>query len=82
MTSRVTPWTSDIVELWCSCMRHVIEKIIADERFIQAEEQCRHLLVIAPDDEFGKETMEKVREILRPKKDDAKTEGAENVPAA
>ena len=72
----------DIVELWCSCMRHVIEKSIADERFIQAEEQCRHLLVVEPDDEFGKETMEKVREILSPKKDDAKTESAENVPAA
>lgn len=72
----------DIVDLWCSCMRHVIEKNMSDERFSQAEDHCRHLLDIAPDDEFGKETMEKVREILSPKKDDAKAEGAEDVHAA
>ena len=41
-------------------MKHVIEKSMADRKFIQAEEQCKHLLVIAPDDEFGKEQLEKL----------------------
>ena len=62
-------YREDVVELWSDCMRHAIEKSMAAERFSQAEEQCKHLLVIAPNDEFGKETMEKIREILKAKKD-------------
>ena len=49
-------------------MYHVIEKSIRERKFMQAEEQCNHLLIIAPDDAFGKENREKVREILFPKK--------------
>ena len=56
----------DIVALWCDCMHHVIEKSIADRKFLQAEEQCRHLLLIAPDDSFGKENLEIVRKLLLP----------------
>ena len=67
----------DIIELWCDCMHHVIEKSIADRKMLQAETQCIHLLIINPDDEFGKETLEKVREILFPKKDDAGEENGE-----
>ena len=62
-------YREDVVALWCDCMRHVIEKSIADRKILQAEEQCRHLLLVAPDDEFGNETMRKVREILFPKDD-------------
>ena len=62
-------YREDIIALWCECMYHVIEKSIADRKVLLAEEQCRHLLLVAPDDEFGKETMEKIREILFPKKD-------------
>lgn len=64
----------DIVELWCNCMYHVIEKSIADRKFLQAEHQCIHLLIVNPDDEFGKENVEKVREILFPKKADSGNE--------
>ena len=59
----------DVVSFWTDCMRHVIEKSIADRKFMQAEEQCKHLLIIAPDDEFGKAKLEEVREILFPKKE-------------
>lgn len=75
-------YREDVVELWTDCMRHVIEKSMAEERFRQAEEQCKHLLVIAPDDEFGKETLEKVREILKPKKDEPQDADADAAPAA
>ena len=61
----------EIKDLWTDIMYHAIENNIAGERLIQAEEQCLHLLTIAPDDEFGKEKLEKVRELLRPKKDAA-----------
>ena len=67
----------DIIDLWCECMHHVIEKSIADRKFLQAEEQCKHLLLIAPDDEFGKDNLEKVREILFPKKDEEQPQDAE-----
>ncbi len=63
-------YREDIVALWIDCMKHVIEKSMSDRKYLQAEEQCKHLLIIAPDDEFGKEHLEKVREILRPKKDE------------
>ena len=59
-------YREDIVELWCDCMRPVIEKSIADRKFLQAEDQCKCLLIIDPDNEFGKETLEKVRKILFP----------------
>ncbi len=62
-------YREDVIELWTDCMKHVIEKSMADRRFLQAEEQCKHLLVIDPDDEFGKAKLEEVREILLPKKD-------------
>ena len=75
-------YRKDIVELWADCMRHVIEKSIAEQRYHQAEEQCRHLLAIDPDDEFGKEKLEKVREFLHPKKDGKAAEDAEAAPAA
>lgn len=79
-------YREDVVALWIECMRHVIEKSISDRRFLLAEAQCRHLLMIAPDDEFGLETMERIREILNPKKDDAQNgepgAAASGVPAA
>lgn len=75
-------YREDIVELWTDCMRHVIEKSMAEERFIQAEEQCKHLLVIAPDDQFGKENLEKVQNILKQKKDGDKHADTAAVPAA
>lgn len=59
----------DVVSLWSGCMRQVIEKSIADRKFLQAEEQCKHLLIIAPDDEFGKAKLEEIREIMFPKKE-------------
>jgi hypothetical protein len=76
----------DVVALWVDCMHHVIEKSMADRKHLQAEEQCKYLLIIAPDDEFGQKTLAEVREILKPKKDEAKggakPENAEVVPAA
>ena len=72
----------DVVELWTDCMKKVIEKSIRDEKYMQAEDQCKHLLVIVPEDEFGKEKLEKVREILHPKKDKDTTAEGEDVPAA
>ena len=61
-------YREDVINLWVDCMYHVIEKSIRERKFMQAEEQCNHLLIIAPDDAFGKENREKVREILFPKK--------------
>ena len=72
----------EVIELWTDCMHHVIEKSIADQRYMQAEDQCKHLLTIVPDDEFGKENLEKVRELLKPKKDGAQNRDAETAPAA
>lgn len=60
-------YREDIVELWRDCMRHVIEKSIADRKYLQAEAECNHLLIILPDDEFGKENLEKVRKLLMPR---------------
>ena len=81
---RAVNYREDVVALWIDCMKHVIEKSFADRKYLQVEEQCKHLLIIAPDDEFGKENLEKVREILKPKKDETQngdTEAA-GVPAA
>ena len=58
-------YREDVMELWTGCMHHVIENSISEQRYMQAEEQCKHLLVIAPDDEFGKENLEKVRELMK-----------------
>ena len=60
-------YRKDIVYLWCECMHHVIEKSIANRKLLQAEEQCKHLLIVAPDDGFGKDHLEKVRKMLLPK---------------
>lgn len=76
-------YREDVVELWVDCMRRVIEKSMADRRYLQAEEQCKHLLIIAPNDEFGRETMEKLRELLKPKTDGEQNGGTGNAaPAA
>ena len=73
-------YRKDIVELWVDCMRHVIEKSIAEERFSQAEEQCKHLLVISPDDKFGKENLEKVQKLIT--QQNAKAHSEQTTPAA
>ena len=70
-------YREDIVDLWCDCMHHVIEKSIAERKYLQAESQCKHLLLVRPDDEFGKENLEKVRDILFPKKDNPGDEADE-----
>lgn len=75
-------YRDDVVELWVSCMKHVIENSIRDRKIQQAEDQCKHLLLIVPEDEFGKENLEKVREILHPKKDKDTTAEADGVPDA
>lgn len=75
-------YRTDVVELWVSCMKHVIENSIRDRKIQQAEDQCKHLLLIVPEDEFGKENLEKVREILHPKKDKDTTAEADGAPAA
>jgi len=62
-------YRSDVVELWSDCMRKVIENSIRDRKYLQAEEQCKHLLLIVPNDEFGLEKLAEVREILFPKKE-------------
>lgn len=67
----------DIIELWCECVHHVIEKSFTERKFLLVENLCIRLLIINPDDEFGKENLEKVRKILFPKKGDADTEGDE-----
>ena len=75
-------YREDVVELWADCMRHIIEKDMAEQRLNQAEEQCKHLLVIVPDDAFGTETLAKIREALKQKKDDTRTGDAGAAPAA
>ncbi len=73
-------YREDIVDLWTDCMHHVIENSIAGERYMQAEEQCKHLLTIAPDDEFGKENLEKVQKLIKQQNDKAHSE--QTAPAA
>ncbi len=67
-------YREDIVDLWTDCMHHVIENSIAGERYMQAEEQCKHLLTIAPDDEFGKENLEKVQKLIKQQNDKGHSE--------
>ena len=73
-------YREDVVDLWTDCMHHVIENSIAGERYMQAEEQCKHLLTIAPDDEFGKENLEKVQKLIKQQNDKAHSE--QTAPAA
>ena len=68
-------YREDVVELWSECMKKTIEKNIAERKYIQAEENCKHLLVIVPEDEFGQEKLDEVHELLHPKKDQ-KTDAA------
>ena len=72
----------EIKKLWTDIMHHAIENSIAGERYMQAEEQCKHLLTIAPDDEFGKEKLKKVRELLKTKKDENQNGDAGNAATA
>ena len=74
-------YRKDIIELWTECMKHVIEKSLSDRKFIQAEGQCRHLLIIVPDDEFGKETLEKIRKVLNTRIDSKDEDTEKTVPA-
>ena len=53
-----------IRELWTDIMHHAIEKSLADQRYMQAEEQCKHLLIFEPDDASAKENLEKARKKL------------------
>ena len=66
----------EVMNLWTDIMRHVIEKSIADQRYMQAEDQCKHLLIFAPEDAFAKENLEKARRRLGQKKDRAKSANA------
>lgn len=79
---RAANYREDIIALWSDCMHHVIEKSMADQKYLQAEEQCKHLLIFAPDDEFGREKLEQVREILLPKKDGNAADDIVATPAA
>ncbi len=63
-------YREDVIALWRNCMHHVIEKSIAELKYFQAEEQCWHLLLVAPDDETGKENMEKVRTFLKAREEE------------
>ena len=64
---REVNYRADIVELWITCMKKVIEKNLAEQRYMQAEDQCKHLLIFAPDDAFAKESMEKIKKALSQK---------------
>ena len=54
----------EIMNLWTDIMHHVIEASMTGERYMQAEEQCKHLLIFAPDDAMAKENLEKARKKL------------------
>ena len=54
----------EVMNLWTDIMHHVIEKSLADQRYMQAEEQCKHLLIFEPDDASAKENLEKARKKL------------------
>ena len=79
---RAVTYREDIVALWVDCMHHVIENNMAKENYRQAEDQLKHLLVIAPDDEFGKNNLAKVQEILKSQKEEGKSEKTLSAPAA
>ena len=65
---RAEKFRAEVIELWTTCMKKVIEKCLAEERYMQAEDQCKHLLIFAPDDDFAKESLEKVRQAMLSKK--------------
>lgn len=77
---RTVNYREDVIELWVDCMHHVIENSIAGERYLQAEDQCKHLLTISPDDEFGKENLEKVQKLIR--QQNVKGHSEQTAPAA
>ena len=79
---RAVNYREDVVELWTECMKKTIEKNIADRKYTQAEENCKHLLVIVPEDEFGQEKLEEVRKLQRPKIGPKKDDEDEAEPAA
>ena len=66
---RAGDYRAEVVELWATCMEKVIENSIRDQRYMQAEDQCKHLLTIAPDNAFAKENLERVRKMMSSKKD-------------
>ena len=66
---RAGDYRAEVVDLWSVCMEKVIEKSIADQRYMQAEDQCKHLLTLAPDNAFAKENLERVRKMMSSKKD-------------
>ena len=67
-------YREDVVELWTECMKKTIEKNIADRKYTQAEENCKHLLIIVPEDQFGQAKLEEVRKLMRPKTGQKKNE--------
>ena len=75
-------YREDVVELWTECMKKTIEKNIADRKYTLAEENCKHLLVIVPGDEFGQEKLEEVRKLMRPKINQEKEEEAAEAAAS
>ena len=81
---RAVNYREDVVDLWTECMKKTIEKNIADRKYTLAEENCKHLLVIVPEDEFGQAKLEEVRKLMRPKNGQKKDEDetAEAEPAA
>jgi tetratricopeptide (TPR) repeat protein len=62
--NRKVEMPEEVMTLWTDIMHHAIEKSIADQRYMQAEDQCKHLLIFVPDDELAKESLEKVRKRL------------------
>ena len=71
---RAVNYREDVVELWTECMKKTIEKNIADRKYTQAEENCKHLLIIVPEDQFGQAKLEEVRKLMRPKTGQKKNE--------
>ena len=67
----------DIVAFWRDCMCHVVEKCLAERKFLLAESHCRQMLMIVPDDEFATENLEKIHDILFPKQDKDQTAAQE-----
>ena len=75
-------YREDVVDLWTECMKKTIEKNIADRKYTLAEENCKHLLVIVPGDEFGQAKLEEVRKLMRPKINQEKEEKAAEAAAS
>ncbi len=73
---------AEVMNLWTDIMHHAIETSIADQRYMQAEEQCKHLIIFAPDDAIAKENLEKVRKILKAQEKEMQSGNVEADPAA